>query len=169
MPHSRFGTSSISISAGRNFIETPGIPNQNYSVVGINVTVPIFTGFNTIYGVRQAQAALEAREANAEQIRLGVSLDVWNGYYSLDSGGQQLKATAALIKTAEENEQVALGRYESGVGTIVDVLTAQAAAAIARQQRNAAERSWQVARAQLAFALGRLSGSDPLASRGALP
>ena len=71
----------------------------------------------------------EAREANAEQVRLAVSLDVWNAYYALDSANQQLAATATLVKTAEKNQEVALGRYQAGVGTIIDLLTAQTAAA----------------------------------------
>jgi len=163
------GRPSISVGAARNYSEIPGFPNQNYNALALTVTVPLFTGFNSTYGVHEAQAALQAREANAEQIRLAVSLDVWNGYYALDSAGQQLKATAALINSAEENEQVAQGRYESGVGTIVDVLTAEAAAVLARQQRIAAERGWQVARAQFALALGRLTGAEPLPGRAALP
>lgn len=67
-----------------------------------------------------------------------------------------------LITTAGDNQQVALGRYQSGVGTIIDVLTAQSSAASARLLRIGAEFGWQVARAQLALALGRLSGADPL-------
>jgi outer membrane protein TolC len=163
------GRPSISIQAGRDFVGTSGLANQNYSQVGIYVTVPIFTGFNVGYGVRQAQAALEAREANAEQVRLNVSLDVWNAYYALDSANQQLAATATLLKTAENNQQVAVGRYQSGVGTIIDLLTAQTAAANALQLRISAELGWQVARAQLALALGRLSGAEPLVTEPALP
>jgi outer membrane protein len=163
------GRPSITVSAGRDLADTTGIPNQNYTLIGVNVTVPIFTGFNVDYGVRQAQAVLQAREANAEQIRLNVSLDVWNAYYALDSANQQLTSTATLIKAAEDNQQVALGRYQSGVGTIIDLLTAQAAAATARQVRINAELGWQVARAQLALALGRLSGAEPLSSSAALP
>jgi outer membrane protein len=158
------GWPSISVSAGRDLIDTTGIPHQNYSLIGVNVTVPIFTGFNVDYGVRQAQAALDASEANADQVRLGVSLGVWNAYHLLDSANQQLTVTSGLINTAEENEQVALGRYQAGVGTIVDVLTAQSAAALARQTRINAELGWQVARAQLALALGRLTGVEPLAT-----
>jgi outer membrane protein len=163
------GRPSISIQAGHNVVDTTGVANQNYSQVGIYVTVPIFTGFSVGYGVRQAQAALEAREANAEQVRLNVSLDVWNAYYTLDSANQQLAATATLLKTAENNQQVALGRYQSGVGTIIDLLTAQTAAANALQLRISAELGWQVARAQLALALGRLSGAEPLVTEPALP
>ena len=129
--------------------DTTGVTNQNYSLVGVNVTVPIFTGFSVGYGVRQAQGALQVSDANAEQIRLNVTQSVWSAYYSLDSANQQVTVTAGLIKTAQKNEEVALGRYQGGVGTIVDVLTAQAAAALARQTRIAAElacrqreRSW---------------------------
>jgi outer membrane protein len=163
------GRPSIAVTAGRDLIDTTGIPHENYSVVGLTVTVPIFTGFSVDYSVRQAQAALEASEANADQVRLGVSLGVWNAYYSLDSANQQLAVTAGLIKTAEENQQVALGRYQAGVGTIVDVLTAQSAAALARQTRIGAELTWEVARAQLALALGRLTGVEPLFPAQALP
>jgi TolC family type I secretion outer membrane protein len=163
------GRPSIAISAGHDLVVTTGTPQQNYSLIGVNVTVPIFTGFNVDYGVRQAQAALEASEANAEQVRLGVTQGVWNAYYALESANQQLTVTTGLTQVAEENQQVALGRYQAGVGSIVDVLTAQTAASLARVTRINAELGWQVARAQLALALGRLTGAEPLSSVGTLP
>jgi len=163
------GRPAISISGSHTVTDTSGIANQNYSQVGAYITVPIFNGFNTAYAVRQSQALLEASEANADQVRLGVTLGVWNAYYALDSGNQQLAATTTLIKTAADNQQVALGRYQSGVGTIVDVLTAQSAAANARTLRINAEYGWQLARAQLALALGRLSGTEPLSNPANLP
>ena len=163
------GRPAISIAAGRTRINQTGIPTQNYGQVGINVTVPIFMGFSVGYGVRQAQASLESQEANAEQIRLNVSLDVWNAYYALDSANQQLATTGTLIATATNNEDVAVGRYQSGVGTILDLLTAQNAASSARQLRISAELNWKVARAQLALALGRLSGAQPMSAEAKLP
>jgi TolC family type I secretion outer membrane protein len=163
------GRPSISFQAGRNLADTSGIPSENYNQIGLYVTVPLFSGFNVAYGVRQAQATLAAREASAEQVRLTVSLDVWNAYYALDSANQQLAATAELSRAAEDNQQVALGRYQSGVGTIIDVLTAQTGAANARQLRINAELAWQVSRAQLALALGRLSGAEPLDNMQVVP
>jgi outer membrane protein len=163
------GRPSISIVAGRSTLNQTGIPTQNYGQVGINVTVPIFTGFAVGYGVRQAQAALESREVSAEQIRLNVTLDVWNAYYALDSANLQLAITGTLTATAQSNQDVAVGRYQAGVGSIIDLLTAQTAAATARQLRITAELNWEVARAQLALALGRLSGAEPLGAGAALP
>jgi outer membrane protein len=156
------GRPSIALSAGRDRVTVTDVPTQSYSQIGVTLTVPIFTGFSVGYGVRQAQATLEIREANAEQVRLQVTLDVWNGYHALDSANHSLVATATLVKTAETNEEVAEGRYKAGVGTILDLLTAQQAAAAARLARISAELSWEVSRAQLALALGRLSGAEPL-------
>ena len=163
------GLPLFTVGAQKSWINTTDLPNQNYRQFGVTVTVPIFTGFSTVYGVRQAKATLNERAESAEQVRLNVSLDVWNAYYGLDSANKQLAATAAPNKTAEDNQQVALGRYQSGVGTIIDVLTAQSAAASAREQRINAELGWKVARAQLAFALGRLTSAAPLAGSSALP
>ncbi len=163
------GRPSISIQAGRSSSNTTDATNQNYSQVGIYVTVPIFTGFKVAYGVRQAQAALESSEVNVDKIRLQVSSDVWNAYYSLDSANQQLTATTTLVKTADQNQQVALGRYQAGVGTILDLLTAQAAAATAAQARISAELAWETARGQLALALGHLTRTEPLVSDPAQP
>ena len=158
------GRPTISFTASRNLVSDTGIPQQSYGVVGLGITVPLFSGFSVDYGVRQAQAALQAREVNVEQVRLTVSLDVWTAYYALDSADQELVQTAGLVDTAEKNHEVALSRYRSGVGTMLEVLTAQSAAAAARLRRIIAEHSWQVSRVQLALALGRLSGAEPLST-----
>jgi outer membrane protein len=163
------GRPSISLQGGRSGSNTTGVANQNYTQIGIYVTVPIFSGFKVDYGVRQAQAALESTEVNVDKIILQVTSDVWNAYYSLDSANQELSATSTLVKTADQNQEVALGRYQGGIGTILDLLTAQAAAASAAQARISAELSWEVARGQLALALGHLSRAEPLVSDPALP
>ncbi len=163
------GLPSISVGAQHHFTSTTGVPNQNYDQIGISVTIPIFSGFSVTYGVRQAQAALHVSEANLEQVELNVTQDVWSGYYNLESANKQLATTADLLKTAEQNLEVSIGRYKAGVGSIVDVLTAQSALATARQVRINAELGWFVARAQLAYALGRLSSAVPLSGHESLP
>jgi outer membrane protein len=156
------GRPTLSVGASQNYVKNEGFPSQDFRSVGISVRWPVFTGFQTKYRVRQAEATRDARDADVDRVRLQVSLDVWTAYASLTTAGQQLDASAKLLASAAENERVALGRYQAGVGTIVDVLTAQSAAASARQQRIGAERAWQVARAQLALSTGRLANAAPL-------
>lgn len=162
------GWPTISLAGGRDFSESTGVPRQSYNTIGVSFSWPIFTGYNVTYGVRHAEAALEASEINVEQVRLNVTRDVWNGYYGLDSANRQVASSKALLHTAEQNEDVALGRYKSGVATIIDLLTAEAGLVTARQARIAADLSWQAARAQLVLALGVLRTADPL-KKAALP
>ena len=51
---------------------------------------------------------------------------------------------------------MALGRYKSGVGTLIDVLNAQSALASAKQQKIQAFLDWQTSKAKVAYALGNL-------------
>jgi len=162
------GWPTISLAGGRDYIEGTNLPRQSYNTFGISLSWPIFTGYNVTYGIRHAKAALEASEINVEQVRLNVTRDVWNGYYSLDSANRQVTSTKALLQTAEQNEDVALGRYKSGVATIIDLLTAEAGLVSANQARILADLNWQVARAQLVLALGVLRNADPL-KNAALP
>jgi len=67
---------------------------------------------------------------------------------------------------------VALGRYKEGVGTIIDLLTAQSALAGARSQDIQARSAWFVALAQLAHDTGTAAPLDqPIAvlKEGAKP
>jgi outer membrane protein len=163
------GLPTIQVGVQHHFTATTAVPNLNYNEFGVSINVPIFSGFSVTYGVRQAQAALQVSEANLKQVELTVTQDVWNGYYNLESANEQLVASADLLKTAAQNEQVSVGRYQAGVGSIVDVLTAQSALASAQQVRIQAELGWFVARSQLAFALGRLSTAEPMSQSNPLP
>ncbi len=156
------GRPSIAITAGRYHTEETGLPDRDYNRIGINVTIPFFSGFRAHYTVRQARAALQESEETLEQTRLDVSLDIWNAYHGLDVASRQITQSNELFAAAAQNQDVARGRYQSGVASILDVLTAQGAAANAQQTRIRAELDWRVAAAQLALALGRLSAGQPL-------
>jgi outer membrane protein len=149
------GRPVIALKVSESYFDTRRLPPERYTSIGLSVTVPLFTGFLTTYRVRAAQAQAASLHAGVENLQLRVSFDVWSAYTALNTAAEQLKATAALRDSAAENERVALGRYQAGVGTVIDALTAQSAAAVARQQRIDAELGWQLARARLAAATGR--------------
>ena len=146
---------SISLAASANQYNFSGI-NSRGSLVGINLNVPIFSGFAPTYGVRAAEAQMDARNAQHEKLRLQVALDVWTAYQQLTTASQSLRTTADLLKSAEQSERVVLGRYKAGVGSMLDVLNAQSALASARQQRIQSNFNWNISRATLAQAMGIL-------------
>lgn len=149
------GKPSISLTASTNQTSSSGI-SSNDSSVGISVSMPLFSGFAPTYRIRAAEAQVEASQAQMERVRLQVALDVWNAYQNLITATQSLRTTADLLNSAEQSERVALGRYQAGVGSILDVLNAQSALASARQQRIQSTFDWNVSRATLAQAMGNL-------------
>jgi TolC family type I secretion outer membrane protein len=149
------GRPTISLAAGPSWQESAGVITQGNSI-GLSLNVPLFTGFDTTYRVRSAAAQAEVRAAQRDRIKNQVALDVWRAYQSLTTATQSLKTTADLVASAEQSAKVALGRYKAGVGTVLDLLTAQSALASARLQRIQAQLDWNVYRATLAQAIGAL-------------
>ena len=154
------GRPTLSLSAGpawaevdRNAIDGGVVDG---GVVGVTVNLPLLSGFDTTYRVRAAAAQVDVREAQRDRLRNQVSLDVWKAYQSLTTATQSLKTMLDLVASAEQSERVALGRYKAGVGTVLDLLTAQSALAGARLQRIQAALDWYVYRATLAQAVGAL-------------
>lgn len=149
------GRPTVSLSTGPTWAETDRV-SVNGGVIGVTVNVPIFTGFDTTYRVRAAEAQVDVRAAQLERLRNQVALDVWKAYQSLTTATQSLRTTVDLVASAEQSERVALGRYKAGVGTVLDLLTAQSALASARLQRIQAALDWYVYRATLAQSVGAL-------------
>jgi outer membrane protein TolC len=85
-----------------------------------------------------------------------VALEVWRAYQNLGVAAQTVATTQDLLASAEQSARVALGRYKAGVGTVLDLLTAQSALASARLQGIQAQLDWHVSRATLAQAQGAL-------------
>ncbi len=152
------GRPTISLGVGPTWQESAGVTQQGASF-GLTLNVPIFSGFDTTYRVRSASAQADVRAAQRDRIRSQVALDVWKAYQSLTTATQSLQTTADLVASAEQSERVALGRYKAGVGTILDVLSAQSALASARLQRIQAQLDWNVYRATLAQSVGALDYS----------
>ncbi|MDR1349975.1 MAG: TolC family protein [Zoogloeaceae bacterium] len=124
--------------------------------LNLTLSIPLFSGFANSYQIRAAQARLEESVATREKLALQVSLEVWQTWQDLRTASQSLAAAADLLASAEASARVTLGRYQSGVGNILDVLNAQSALADARMQQIQTAYDWHIARAALARALGVL-------------
>jgi len=124
--------------------------------IGITISVPIFTGYQSTYQIAQAKAQMEQKQADRAQLAQSIALQVWNAYQDLVTQDRALATAIDLLASAAQSEQVALGRYKAGIGNILDVLTAQSALASARQQEVLARYQLALAKVTLIHALGGL-------------
>jgi outer membrane protein len=137
---------------------------RNSYTATLTLSIPVFSGGSQIYDVKAAAAAADAAARRARGFEQQVIYQVFNAYYALRTATQQVRTAADLLASATQSEQVALGRYRAGAGSLLDLLTAQAALASARAEAIAARFSWYIALAQLAHDTGvlGLDGATPL-------
>lgn len=155
------GLPRLSASVGESYSDS-GNSSRDSGSVGLNLSIPLFSGYATTYGVRAAEASLESRKAELEQLRQQVSLEVYQAHSDLSTQTQSVFTSKSLLASAEESERVARGRYEAGVGTIIDLINAQSATADARRGLVQSRSAWAAARTRLARALGVLEpATDP--------
>ena len=122
--------------------------------------MPLFTGYAASYGLQQAQLELGVAQTQVQSLEQQVILQVWTSYYALETATRRLATSRDLLASAEESERVALGRYKEGVGTIIDLLVAQARLADARAQEIQARADWFTALARLARDTGAAAPLD---------
>ena len=163
------GLPSITLSGngGRVYSQTPELSGASYSF-SLGLSFPIFTGLAQSYANRVAEDRAQTAVAQADGLRQQVIQQVFTSYYALQTATQRVHTTDDLLASATQSEQVAQGRYQEGVGTILDLLTAQQALANARAQQSQARWSWLLALAQLAHDGGVL-GIDGAAALPVAP
>ena len=130
--------------------------NKIKGSIGIRANVPIFTGFENMYGLRAANADYERAQYNEDQTKNAAMLDVYTAYQNYKTAQTVLTQTDALLKSATESEKVTAGMYKVGRATMLDWQTAQSELVDARRQHNAAKYDLFVKRAAVALAIGDL-------------
>jgi len=154
-------TLSLSAAAQRSYYRTtPATNPQSSWSAGLFLRFPLFTGFANSYNIQKAKEDAEVARAQADTLEQQVLLQVWTSTYAFQTAAQLVRTSRDLLASAEQSERVALGRYKEGVGTIIDLLTAQAALASARSQDIQARSGWFVALAQLARHTGTTAPLD---------
>jgi TolC family type I secretion outer membrane protein len=132
-----------------------GSSTKPYSA-SIALRWPLFTGFRNTYDIREAELEAQVAREDIRALEQRVNLQVWTSYFSLQTATQRLTTARDLLNSAQQSAEVATGRYRSGVGSILDVLTAESALENARAQEVQARTDWFLSVAQLAHDTGTL-------------
>lgn len=151
----RAGMPSIEVvgGSGRTMFGDSRPSASNYNI-GLAIRIPIFNGFRDTYSVRQAEAQAKAVEANRDALLGQAEVEVWHGYYDLTTVNSSISSTEAQVRSAEQTAQATLARYQSGFGSILDLITAQQDESNARVQRIQSYLDWFTTLARLQVAVG---------------
>jgi outer membrane protein TolC len=147
--------------------EALGGPSGTNWTAGVRMEVNLFAGGTDRYRLAEARAR-ESQAANQlEWFRSGVRLEVRQAFLELRAAQQRAAAARDAVEQAQESLRIIQNRYEAGLATMTDLLRAQTTQLEARTGYLAALHDWQVARAQLERAAGRLQADSALIREGA--
>jgi outer membrane protein TolC len=135
---------------------TNSLPTRD---VGIQLKVPIFDG-----GRRDARREESASQYRAESVRTNdlkeqIELDVRLALDGLQSAEQEVKVAQEGLDLANNELTQARRRYDAGVAVGVEVTDAQTRLERARDNQTDAVYSYNLARLDLAHAMGRVRSS----------
>ncbi len=98
--------------------------SDNYAF-GARVSWTIFEGGAARARARQRELDLEIAERNFEETRNTIRLGVESAYYNLQSNQTNIGTARLAVTQAQEALDLAILRFDAGVGTQLDILNAQ--------------------------------------------
>lgn len=106
---------------------------------GLQISFPLFEGFRTRGDVAERRAQYHQAQLSLSQQEDNIKLEVRQAYDQLTQAKKTLEVQGGTIAQAAEGLRIANLRYETGIGTQLEVLSAQAALSQARGALTQAE------------------------------
>jgi outer membrane protein len=115
----------------------------------------LFSGGLTWYTVKEQKATLDGLKAQRDLLRQQIRLEVDQARLGVRAAKEAVVAAGEALVNARERLRLAEGRYQAGVGNIIELGDAQVALTNAAAQKVQADYNVSTARAQLLKAIGR--------------
>jgi outer membrane protein len=136
--------------------KTPGLSAPSYTAAGV-LSWTAFDGGITHAGIDRAEAARSELVAKIRQAEDGIAYQVTDARRKALEAEEKLAAREANLEQAREAQRLVRKRYENGMGTLVELLAAQAQLDKANADRVASQYELAVNRAELKRAAGVLT------------
>ncbi|MFA5113809.1 MAG: TolC family protein [Candidatus Margulisiibacteriota bacterium] len=146
----------LSASTGNQISEYPAykFDVNSWRVTGAG-SWTLFDGLGRENRIREASANLDAQRSTEEQVRNGIALEVRDALLSLKATLDTIGSTQKAVDSAEESYKVSSTRYQSGVGTNLEVIDAQVALNQARVNNLQALFNVEIAKAKINKVIGK--------------
>ena len=149
-----------------SYFDQNGYPNQglqptrnNATSIGLMLNVPIFDGFLQHYKIDEANARADVAQAQMQDTEHQILKQVVSAYGDALMALDSIDASRTLLDSARVAMESVQNRYDHGVGTMIELLTAQSSLVDARQQWVQSMAQWEAGRLELLAASGILGHS----------
>jgi outer membrane protein TolC len=96
-----------------------------YSTVGLSISIPIFDGFKKSNDIKQTKVSLEQMKWQREDVVRNLKLAVNNNINNMTNYVEQVISTRDVVAQAQKGYEISKKLYDTGMGTLLDLNTAQ--------------------------------------------
>lgn len=125
-----------------------------YSVVGVTLAIPIFSGGQRHNNIKQSEIQMYQLKEQRHNLKRNLQLSVRNSVELINKSIEQVVAAESSVQQAKKGYEITQKRYETGMGTIVDLNAAALAMTNAELQYRNAIYDYLASRADLEKTLG---------------
>jgi outer membrane protein len=129
---------------------------KGYEVAALNLEIPIFNGHLFTARQRAAEYGLQAADQRVRDLQDRIARDVRTSWEHARTAYQAIAPAEQLLQEANMAFQLAQGRYNLGLASIVELTQAQLGQTQAQVQNLTAQYDYQGAYATLQYTLGLL-------------
>jgi outer membrane protein len=152
---SRPTVTAVAVGGALPYINTPNVP-EGYESVGAHVSIPVFNGH--LFSARREaarQRALESEQHLRDQ-QERITRDVRTAWASAVTAFQSIDVTAQFLRQAALGLNLAQGRFDLGLASIVELTQAQLNLTQAEIENLNAKYDYQNQNALLQYTIGAL-------------
>ncbi len=128
----------------------------NSAYVGLNLTVPIFNGFSKNANVKEAQLQLEQSQNTLKNLKDSIDNSVLQAVNNYHSAIATLDYQKKNVTLAEDVYNQSQKKYESGLGSTLDISNAEADLRVAQSNYVSAMYDAVIAQIDYLYATGQL-------------
>ena len=129
---------------------------SDFAAIGLNLNIPIFTGFGTRAKVRQATNDLQVIKVDLEDTKLALDLEFANAKTQIENSIISINNQKENAKLAQEVLTNTNNNYVQGLATLTDLLDAENELVAAQNNYTTALLDFKLAEIQLIKAKGEL-------------
>jgi outer membrane protein len=152
---SAFGSASQSFQS--NSFSDLYDTNYPSTIIGLRLSVPIISGGIKLFQVRNAKLEILKTQNNLDNMRNGINLEVEQARTTYLNGLKSLENQERNMELAQEVLRVTRIKYEQGVGSSLEVTTAETALKEAQNNYITALYDLLINRVNMDKALGRIN------------
>ncbi|RHO71886.1 TolC family protein [Parabacteroides sp. AF48-14] len=126
-----------------------------YSMIGVSLSIPIFSGGSKFYKIKQTRNSIEQLNLQREDTQRNLQLAIKQYVDNMNTCVKRFDASQKGVEQAERGYMISQKRYDTGAGTLLEMNDSELALTQAKLNFNQAIYDYMVAKADLEKVLGQ--------------